>query len=419
MTESLFYTDPYITEFEASIVRTEELENETAIVLDRTFFYPEGGGQPADLGSIADVAVLDVRKRGGEILHIVPALSGSTRAGTRVKARVDGARRHDYMQQHTGQHIVSAALLAAGNFNTVSVHQGDAYTTIEVDRDGITPEDITLVETLANRIIREHRAVTDKWVPAEEVHRYPLRRPPKVSGTIRLVMIDDFDCVACGGVHARNTGEVGLVKCIGVEKIRSHARTIWKIGDRAYEDYRRKHETVSMLVQELSAQPEEIVERVRQQIVQQIDVRREITELRARLARQLAGSLYDAGSNPDAANRMSGMRIVTHRMEAEDKELFRGVVDRLTELESCHFCIVNVTGDQLQWAIGGSKGNEPGALEFSQVREKLLPLIDGKGGGRPPVFQGAGKSPDRVEEFFAAFREIAVGRNQSIGHPDR
>ncbi len=410
VTEKLFYTDPYTTEFEANIVRTEELENDCAIILDRTFFYPEGGGQPADLGSIANVEVVDVRKRGGEILHIVSALSGSTRAGTRVKARVDGARRHDYMQQHTGQHIVSAALLSIGEFNTVSVHQGDAYTTIEVDREDIAPEDIMRVEVLANRIIREHRAVTDEWVPADEVHRYPLRRPPKVSGTIRLVMIEDYDCVACGGVHARNTGEVGLVKCIGVEKIRSHARTIWKIGDRAYDDYRRKHEAVSMLVQELSAQPGEIVERVRQQMGQLTEARRESTELRARLARQLAGSLYDSGKSPGGNTTTNGARIVTHRMEAEEKELFRGVVESLAERESCLFCIVNVTGDQVQWAIGASK-DIPDTMDFSQVREKLLPLIEGKGGGRPPIYQGAGSHPNRVDEFLGAFRELAVERN--------
>ncbi len=406
MTERLFYSDPYATEFDARVLRTEDVDGGIALILDKTFFYPEGGGQPADSGSIEDAEVVDVQKRGGEILHVVREISRKIKAGAPVHARVDWRRRHEYMQQHTGQHIISAALLTVGDHNTVSVHQGEEYTTIEVDSEEVPAEDISAVEELSNRIIREHRPVTDEWVSEAEIGNYPLRRPPKVSGTIRLVMIDDFDCVACGGVHARDTAEVGMVKCIGVEKIRGHARTVWKIGDRAYADYAVKHEIVSTLVQEFSAQPDELTERIRQQFAQLADVRREGEDLRRRLARQIAQRLYESAGEPVGVNRTGGVHLVTYRMEDEDKAVFRNIVEDLVRREACLFCLVNVVGDQLQWAMG-AENQAQARVDFQTVSREMLPLIEGKGGGRAPIWQGAGKRISGVEELFARFREMA------------
>lgn len=408
MTERLFYSDPYTTEFDARVLRTEDVDGGVALILDQTFFYPEGGGQPADSGSIEDATVVDVQKRGGEILHVVREISRPIRAGAAVHARVDWRRRHEYMQQHTGQHIISAALLSVGEHNTVSVHQGEEYTTIEVDKEEVPEADIAAVEELANRIIREHRPVTDRWVTETEISNYPLRRPPKVSGRIRLVMIDDFDCVACGGVHARDTAEVGMVKCIGVEKIRGHARTAWKIGDRAYADYAAKHDIVGTLVQEFSAQPNELLDRIHQQLDQLTDARREAADLRGRLARQVAERLYETAGGPVPVNGTGGVHVVTRRLDDEDKAVFRSIVEELAQKNSCLFCVVNVTGDQLQWAMGVGK-QAPVHVDFETVKREMLPLIDGKGGGRAPIWQGAGRRVAGVEELFTRFKVMAEG----------
>ncbi|WP_455381699.1 alanyl-tRNA editing protein [Salinispira pacifica] len=405
MTEKLFYGDQYTTEFDANVVRVEEADGALSIILDRTFFYPEGGGQPADSGSIGDAAVVDVQKRGGEILHIVRKGSQRIRAGAVVHARVDWHRRHEYMQQHTGQHIISAALLLVGEHNTVSVHQGEEYTTIEVDSEQVPSADVEAVEELANRIIREHRRVTDEWVSEEEIGSYPLRRPPKVSGRIRLVMIDDFDCVACGGVHARDTSEVGLVKCIGTERIRGRVRTVWKIGERAYADYALKHDVVAALVQEFSAPPAELVPRIRQQLSQLSDARKAAADLRLRLAEETADRLYREAA-ATAGSGHGALRVVTHRMEGADKELFRAVAESLAGRESCLFCLANVSDGQLQWAVGTGRGSTE-HLDFDRVKRELLPHIEGKGGGRPPIWQGAGRDPAGLPDLFEGFRSLA------------
>lgn len=421
MTAKLYYDDPYRLEFEAKVVHARESHAREShasesrggrleVVLDRTCFYPEGGGQPGDRGTIGSLDVVDVRKDDDEVVHVlaVPDAAGELpRAGSRVSCRVDRERRHDYMQQHTGQHIVSAALLEVGEYNTVSVHQGADYTTIEVDREEIREGDLARVEALANRIIQEDRPVTDHWVTDAEIASYPLRRPPKVSGSIRLVMIRDFDCVACGGVHATHTSAVGVVKCIGMEKIRGQMRTIWKIGDRAIADYALKHDVVSALTTSLSAQPSEIPERVEALQNQLLDGRRNASALQARIAALIAGEL--CGKAAESAPTAAGP--VTAALENEDTDIFRAVVEQLAARPGCLFCVVNLQDDKLLWAVGSgaTPGAEAPGLAFDRVRAELLPLVAGKGGGKPPVWQGVGNDPSRVNEFLEGFRKLVTG----------
>ncbi len=409
MTQKLFYENPYVREFEARIEQVESGDGGMRVVLAETHFYPEGGGQPADHGIIGGHLVVDVRKEGDEVVHILKPGPGEAEElveGSIVNARIDWDRRHDYMQQHTGQHIISAALLTIGEYNTVSVHQGEEYTTVEVDSEEISADALHEVEALANRIIQENRSITDHWVTDADIHRYPLRRPPKVTGSIRLVMVDDFDCVACGGVHAHTSGEVGLVKCIGIEKIRGNLRTIWKIGDRAYADYALKHDIVSTLGRELSAPPEEILERIHQLQSQTSELRREAGEHRVRIARLTAGEIYSAADEIRRTDsRAPGTRAIVYRFEGEDKELFRAVAEDLAVRPDAIFCLVNDSGNQLQWTIGHGSA---GSVDFAVVRSNLLPLIGGKGGGRPPIWQGAGSDSAGIDLFFEQFLKLCA-----------
>ena len=208
MTELLFYDDPSRTDFEADVVEVTTYHGRPALVLSRTAFYPEGGGQPADRGVIGDATVVDVAKSDGVVYHVVDVESPAHIAGTTVRGMVDTARRRDFMQQHTGQHILSACLLEVGGHNTVSVHQGDEYTTIEVSSEQVTEDEIAAVQRMANDAIEADLPVETIFVDESEIGNYPLRRPPKVSGTVRLVRIGQLDCVACGGVHLTRTGQV-------------------------------------------------------------------------------------------------------------------------------------------------------------------------------------------------------------------
>ena len=229
--EKLYYNDNHLTTFTATVFECRQEGDRYAVGLDRTAFYPEGGGQPSDRGFIGNVPVLHVAKGKDYPVHYT---TEPLEPGTDVVCKVDWDRRFDYMQQHTGQHLLSSVLMKRGNWATVSVHQGEEYVSIEVDGEEVPDEALYEVERETNRIIYSHLPVKTFWVEEENLSDYPLRRPPKVTGTIRLVQIDGVDCVPCGGVHTSSTSEVGLVIYLGQEKIRGRVRTLWKAGERAF-----------------------------------------------------------------------------------------------------------------------------------------------------------------------------------------
>lgn len=397
MADLLYYDDPELLEFDAAVVRVETRNGNPEVILDRTAFYPEGGGQPSDRGEIAGIPVTHVRKHNGEVHH---ALAGEPRfeAGGSVRCRVDAAHRREYRQQHTGQHVLSAALIQAGDYATVSVHQGADVTTIEIDAESIPPADLEAVERISNEAIEADLPVIATWVDADEIDRFPLRRPPKVSGSIRIVQVGDFDCVACGGVHASRTGEIRLVRAIRVESIRGRVRIAWKIGDRALEHYREASDIVSRLGMMLSAQPEEIVDRVGRMDEQIRAGEAEHRRLQSRLHELVARSLL-ADAEP-----IHGRRIVTAEFDGEEPTFLRGLTEELVCRTGVAACVVNRDGERVYWSVGLAPGS---GLTFDELRAELLPAIDGRGGGKPPIWQGIGTNPDGVQEFLTRFRRRA------------
>lgn len=394
----LYYDDPDLLDFDATVVAVRQRDGHPEVVLDRTAFYPEGGGQPADHGTIDGVPVIHVRKEGGEVAHVLGGPLSHTAAGTVVTAHVDGARRRDYRQQHTGQHILSAALMRVGGYETVSVHQGADYTTIEIAAAAIPPADLDAVERIANEAIEADLPVTATVVDESEIDRFPLRRPPKVTGSIRVVQVGDFDCVACGGVHLSRTGEARLIRAWSVENVRGHARIAWKIGDRAIDHYRLTSTIVSELGAALSAQPHELVDRVAKQEERARDAELANRQLRSRVYRLVAHSLV-ADAEP-----VRGRRVVTAEFDEEPKEFLRGVIEELVSQTGTAACLVNRSGSAVQWSIGIAPGS--GAV-FDRMRSELLPIIDGKGGGKPPIWQGVGTKPGAAQQFLARFTKLA------------
>lgn len=431
MTEALYYHDPHKTEFDAQIVTIEPAGGPKTgarlwVELDRTCFYPEGGGQPADRGWINELPVVDVQKRDGRILHLIGSATatgdngsishsasgaGGTgdpvglEIGTAVHGRLDEAMRRDYMQQHTGQHIVSAAMIEVGGYETVSVHQGEDYTTVEFAAADIPAEDLERAEARANAVVGENRPVNTFHTESTEAVSLGLRRPPKFEGTIRIVEVEGVDRVACGGVHCARTGEVGIIKLIGTEKIRGNVRTIWKIGDRALADYRLKTEVCNTLVDTFSAKVPEIPARAEKLEENLKQAEWEIGRLHKRLAAEIAERLAAADASSSAAVAGSGASLVmTHHFTGEAKELFRAVAEDLAERPGIAALLTNQVDDRLQWIIVATEGVE---LDFERVRVELLPLVDGKGGGKPPIRQGVGNDPSGAEALAAAFREVA------------
>ena len=402
MTSALYLEDPRLLEFEARVVATRPTDQGMEIVLDRSAFYPEGGGQPADHGDIRGIPVVHVRSDGRTIYHRVSGEIPDSFEGAVVPCRIDASRRRDYQQQHTGQHLLSGAFMQVGPYPTVSVHQGTDYTTIEIETLSIPDADLDQVERRANEAIEADLPVVAQWATEETIGAFPLRRPPKVSGSIRVVRIGDFDCVACGGVHVSRTAEVRLVRLLDVESIRGNTRTIWKIGDRAFAHYREASAVVRELGSALSARPHELAERVGIQEERIRTAELEIRRLNERLYELVAARLLDEARPEQGSGH--GRTVITADFAEESKDLLRGVTERLVREPGVAVCLVNRTDERLQWSIGAGPGVP---LEFDSIRGELFPVIAARGGGRPPVWQGTGARVEAAPEFLERFRKLA------------
>jgi alanyl-tRNA synthetase len=397
--EALFYSDSDLTEWDAKVVRLEWNEERRlwAVELDRTAFYPEGGGQPSDRGWIGDLPVRDVRKREGRIIQYL--MEKPDRPV--VRCRLDWEFRYDYMQQHTGQHIISGALYRTGGYPTVSVHQGQDHTTVEIDSPDLPESHLVEAENVANEIIRRNLPVEAHLHSDAEVESLGLRREPAVSGKIRVVRIGEFDAVACGGVHLKRTGEVGLVHCIRTERIRGRVRTVWKIGNRAIQDYRKKTAVVNSLGTMFSAQITDLVKKAGKQMDSVSEIQRRLGNLEKRLARETALRLrIEANSHGSSGCP----QVVTAVFRDDDTGFLRAVIDELTREPGVVGAVISVSGRTLNWVLGTSADLE---FPFDRHRDSFLAALAGKGGGRSPVWQGSGTADDQGGAFFALVRDVA------------
>lgn len=280
-TMRLYYEDAYLLEFEAEVVERRESGGRLAVVLDRTAFYPESGGQPWDKGMLDGAAVVEVHDlEDGTILHVLDRPV----EGVRVRGRVDRPTRFDHMQQHTGQHVLSQAFWELLKGETLSFHMGPDVSTLEIGLKTLSDADFDRVEDRANAIVREDRGVKTYFVPEEKIGEVPLRRPPKKHGLLRVVEVDGFDYSACGGTHVRKTSEIGLIKLGPAEKIRGNLRFDFLCGGRALRDYRDKDRAVRRLAGAFSCAPGDVAGQVERLAVEHKALKKRARHLEERLA---------------------------------------------------------------------------------------------------------------------------------------
>src|SRR5215467_10456496 len=249
MTQRLYYHDSFLYDFDARAIESLEREGKHAVVLDRTAFYPTSGGQVHDTGKLLlednrEVAVVEVAdEEDGRILHFT---AEPLAAGTAVHGAVDAARRRDHMQQHSGQHVLSAAFIRLFNMPTVSFHMGAESCTIDLETASLTPSQVQEAERLANEVVLEDRPVAVRFVPPEEARQLGLRKlPPKQTGDLRLIDIADFDLTACGGTHVRSTGQIGGILLRKTEKVKQGVRVEFVCGQRAVTVARKDYSTLT------------------------------------------------------------------------------------------------------------------------------------------------------------------------------
>jgi alanyl-tRNA synthetase len=390
MTRKIFYENEEQLEFDAKIIEQIQDGKYWKIVLDQTCFYPEGGGQPADKGTIEGKKVLNVKKEEDNIYHFLKEKIEQTK----VHCKVDHNWRYDYMQQHTGQHIISGALMKIGNYPTVSVHQGESATTIEIDAPDIPKNDIFKVEELSNEIINLNIPISSHFTDLEGLKHFTLRRPTKATENIRIIQIEDFDTVACGGVHFTRTGKVGLIKWEGMEKIRGRIRLSWKIGNRAIMDYHEKMEIINNLNVIFSSQQHQLIERIQKLQENQFQITGEKMELENQLSEAIKDKLKTQTETINSNNQ--SINLIYKEFNNFNPNILKKVMEKLLESENTFILFFNHLENRFNWIIAHSMNL---SLPIPKQIQELLSHINGKGGGKPPIWQGIGTKAEGIPQL--------------------
>ncbi|KGK88979.1 DHHA1 domain-containing protein [Clostridium sp. HMP27] len=279
MTERLYYTDPYIQEWNASIKEVFQEDGKFYVILDKTAFFPGGGGQPEDKGFIDGLQVKSVFEREKEIIHV---LEGKPDLAE-VKCKLDFSKRFYYMQQHAGEHLLSAVLYDIYGTQNDGFHMGDEYITIDNSMKNFTDDIINEVEKRANDYIYKDIPIIDYFVDYEKISNLNLRKPCTVEEDIRIVEIEGIDRIACCGTHVRSTGQIGLIKIVKTENYKGMTRIYFKCGQKAFEDYQQKHKIVATLNKNYSSTDKEILDKVTNESLQVKVLSKQVKELKEKL----------------------------------------------------------------------------------------------------------------------------------------
>jgi alanyl-tRNA synthetase len=393
----LYYSDSYLRVFSARVVARDTFGGNPAVALDQSAFYPEGGGQPADRGTLNGVAVLDVQARDGVVWHMLER----ELPRDAVEGEVDWPRRFDHMQQHHGQHLLSAAFVEALGLQTVSFHLGALMATIDLDAPVLGAEQVAAAESLANEVVWQDRPVQARFVSAGELAALPLRKAPAVSGPVRVVSVPGFDHSACGGTHPSSTGGVGLIAVRGWARQKSGVRVEFVCGGRALRDYRRVNGITSQLAAGLSVAPDDLpatIERLR------------ASEAGARKALEAAqGELLDAEAARLLAQAaaVGDMRVVRAVIHGRSVEALRALAQRVVASAGA-VAVLGLSAERAQLLVARSADV---SIDAAAALRAALPLIEGKGGGSPSLAQGSGPNGAGLDAALdAAVVAIAQGR---------
>ncbi len=383
----LYFDDAYLTTFTARVTGRRTVEGRPALTLDRTAFYPEGGGQPSDRGTLAGVEVRDVRSQGDEVWHLLDAELGAEE----VEGRVDWARRFDHMQQHHGQHLLSAAFEELFRMPTLAFHLGADYASIDLPGD-VTDAQARAAEARTNEVIWEDRPVDARFVTPDELARLPLRKPPTVDGPVRVVSVEGFDHSACGGTHPHRTGAVGLLHVRRRERRGDETRIEFLCGGRALADHQRLTGLVSGLAAGLSVGADELPEAITRLREQESVTRKRLAEVTARLLGHEAAALARAAI-VEAGGQPAVVAVVRDDLDLSEARM---LVNRL--VGEGVMAAVGVRGPKSQLVVARP---EDAAADCVRVVNEVLAGLGGRGGGQARMAQGGVPDPSRLADAVA------------------
>ena len=403
MTERLYYTDAYLREFDASVVRVDRRDGRTAVVLDRTAFYPTSGGQPFDVGFL-DVGrpfqgrrpIVDViDEDSGDIAHVIDG--DAPAPGETVHGAIDWTRRFDHMQQHTGQHVLSAAVDRLFGVRTVSFHLGTDASTIDLSRE-LTRDEIAAAERDANRVVWENRPVAIRYASAEEAAKLPLRKEPVREGTLRLIDIEQFDLSACGGTHVASTGAIGIIALGAIERFKGGQRVEFFCGGRALTKFRSMRDALSGAVRALSVLPHELPDAIEKLQADLRDRQKAVISLQQDLAR------YQAEEFASSAESTPAGRLVARAVDAD-----AGTLKMLASAITSRPGHIVVLVSSAKPALVVAARSQDVSVAANQVIAALTAKFGGRGGGKPDLAQAGGLDGDAAAILAAVRAAISAG----------
>ena len=383
--ERLYYDDAYTTRFVAHPARRGEHRGHLALELESTYFYPESGGQLADRGLLGGAIVLDVQADDeGRVWHVIDVDPASD---AELPAEVDWTRRFDSMQQHTGQHILSAAFEHVAGAATISSHLGEERSSIEVQLGEISWPRVGEIEAAANRIVWEDRPIERHWVGEDELARFSLRKPPPTErrgsgGRIRIVEIPDWDVSACGGTHTRRTGEVGAIKVLRWEKVRGNLRFDFVCGARSLEDHAWRTEALVESAKRRTLKDRELLAHLEKAAAERDELRKRVDEMSERM---LLSEARDRVGDP--------AQPVTDFAAQRSREEVRRFAIKCLEAGAPWVAIGAASPDPVV-VLGRAKTL---TLDLKALVPELLEKAGGKGGGSPDLVQASAVDAARAE----------------------
>lgn len=393
MPEKLYYQDAYLHSFVAEMVKqgTDE-QGRDYIVLNETAFYPTGGGQPHDTGTINGQSVIDVEEINGEIRHFLENPLDETSTNN-ISAEINWQRRFDHMQQHAGQHILSAAFDNLFHYQTVSFHLGKDTLTIDLNTENLTDGEARQAEDYANQIILDNRPIESKWVSAEDLAQYPLRKETKVKENIRLVIIPDYDYNGCGGTHPQRTGEVRAIKILNWERQKQKIRVQFVCGNRVLDQFTQKQSVLLELTRLLNAPEKELPAAVTKLLESNKEGEKALEQAHELLLEAEAKDLL-AATKPFLEAEVSIERVFENRSIHELQKLARLIV---AGNAAANVFFVAQNEDKLQMVVArGAKGS----VNMKKLMGEALAVINGKGGGNETFAQGGGPATISGDEML-------------------
>jgi alanyl-tRNA synthetase len=394
-TERLYYTDCYLREFEARVLAAQPADRGFAVYLDRTAFYPESGGQPSDQGTLGGLPVLEVRDEGDAVAHLVER---RPEAET-VHGAIDWPRRFDHMQQHTGQHLLSAAFEKAGGYKTIFFHLGAQSSSIDLDSDRLGERQFAEAEALANRVVFEDRAVGISFQPAAEASALHLRKPTFREGDVRLVEVENFDLSACGGTHVSRTGAVGLIAVRKSERMKGLTRVEFLCGGRALAAARNDYRILTESARLFSGAAADLPAL----IAKQAEALRASENRRQKQSELMAE--YQAQALLGDAPERNGIRVVRYLAGAGSPVDAKALAHAVAAQPGA-VALIGAAGKPAKLFFAQSI---QGPADMGALLKQTLAQVGGKGGGARDFAQGGGLEESRLEEALLIAEGLCSG----------